>query len=42
MCEGITKTDLMENKKFWEELMAYFPWYDPGHIENDASNISSV
>jgi hypothetical protein len=30
------------NKKFWEELIAYFPWYDTGHIENDASNNSSV
>jgi hypothetical protein len=26
------------NKKLWEELIAYFPWYDTGHIENDASN----
>jgi hypothetical protein len=31
-----------KNKKFWEELMAYFPWYDTGHIENDASNNSSI
>jgi hypothetical protein len=30
------------NKKFWEELFAYFPWYDTGHIENDASNNSSI
>jgi hypothetical protein len=29
-------------KKFWEELIAYFPWYDTGHIENDAPNNSSV
>jgi hypothetical protein len=29
------------NKKFWEELIAYFSWYDKGHIENDASNNSS-
>jgi hypothetical protein len=28
--------------KFWEELMAYFPFYDTGHIENDASNNSSI
>jgi hypothetical protein len=28
--------------KFWEELIAYFPWYDIGHIENDASNNSSI
>jgi hypothetical protein len=30
------------NKKFWEELIAYFPWYDTGHMENDASNNSSI
>jgi hypothetical protein len=30
------------NKTFWEELIAYFPWYDTGHIENDASNNSSI
>jgi hypothetical protein len=30
------------NKNFWEELIAYFPWYDTGHIENDASNNSSI
>jgi hypothetical protein len=30
------------NKKFCEELIAYFPWYDTGHIENDASNNSSI
>jgi hypothetical protein len=29
-------------KKFWEELIAHFPWYDKGQIENDASNNSSV
>jgi hypothetical protein len=27
---------------FWEELIAYFPWYDTGHIENDASKMSSI
>jgi hypothetical protein len=21
----------MNDKKFWEELIAYFPWYDTGH-----------
>jgi hypothetical protein len=26
------------NKKFSEELIAYFPWHDSGHVENDASN----
>jgi hypothetical protein len=30
------------NKKFWEELIAYFSWYDTGHIENDASKNSSI
>jgi hypothetical protein len=29
-------------KKFWEELITYFPWYDTGHIENDTSNNSSI
>jgi hypothetical protein len=33
---------IYENKKFWEELIAYFLWYDMGHIENDASNNYSV
>jgi hypothetical protein len=32
----------MKNKKFWEELVAYFPWDDTGHIENDASKNSSI
>jgi hypothetical protein len=32
----------VNNKKFWEELIAYFPLYDTGHIENDASNNSSI
>jgi hypothetical protein len=31
-----------KNNKFWEEQIAYFPWYDTGHIENDASNNSSI
>jgi hypothetical protein len=30
------------NMKFWEELIPYFPWYDTGHIENDASNNSTI
>jgi hypothetical protein len=29
-------------KKFWEELITYFPWYDTDLIENDVSNNSSV
>jgi hypothetical protein len=32
----------IKNKKFWEELIAYFPSYDTGHIENDAFNNSSI
>jgi hypothetical protein len=34
-------SDDTENRKFWEELIAYFPSYDMGHIENDVSNNSS-
>jgi hypothetical protein len=30
------------SKKFTEELIAYFPWYDTGYMENDASNNSSI
>jgi hypothetical protein len=30
------------NKKLWEELIAYFPWYDTDRIENDVSNNSSI
>jgi hypothetical protein len=33
---------LIENKKFWEELIAHFPSYDTGHTENEASNHSSI
>jgi hypothetical protein len=29
-------------KKFWEELVAYFPSYDSGRIDNDVSNNSSI
>jgi hypothetical protein len=31
-----------KNKEFWEELIAYFPLYDAGHIENNAFNNSSI
>jgi hypothetical protein len=31
-----------KHKKFWEELISYFPWDNKGHIENDASNNSSI
>jgi hypothetical protein len=30
------------NNKFWEELIAYFPWQDTESIENDFSNNSSI
>jgi hypothetical protein len=30
------------NKKFWEDLIAYYPLYDTGHIENYASSNSSI
>jgi hypothetical protein len=33
---------IKKKNKFWEELITYFPWYDTGHIENEASNNSSV
>jgi hypothetical protein len=30
------------NKKFWKELITYFPSYETGHTENDVSNNSSI
>jgi hypothetical protein len=36
------KFELEINKKFLEDLIAHFPWYDKSHIENDASNNSSI
>jgi hypothetical protein len=30
------------NKKFWEDLIAYFLLYDTDRIENDMSNKSSI
>jgi hypothetical protein len=30
------------NKKFWEELIACFAWYDTDRMENDASNNYSI
>jgi hypothetical protein len=32
----------IKNKKFWKELTDYFPSYDTGHTENDASSNSSI
>jgi hypothetical protein len=32
----------MFNKKFWEKLLTYFPWYDMDRIENEKSNNSSI
>jgi hypothetical protein len=37
-----TNNVFYKKNKFWEELIAYFPRYDTGHIENDASNSSSI
>jgi hypothetical protein len=31
-----------QNQNFWEELFAYFPWYDADRKDNDASNDSSI
>jgi hypothetical protein len=33
---------LCKNKKFWEEIIAEFPWYDTDRKENNASNNSSI
>jgi hypothetical protein len=30
------------DKKFWEILIAYFPWYNTDRIENNGSNNSSI
>jgi hypothetical protein len=32
------KLNELKYKKFWEDLIAYFPWYDTDRIENDVSN----
>jgi hypothetical protein len=37
-----TEGRTQRNKKFWEELMIYFPWYDTDRTENDASNNSFI
>jgi hypothetical protein len=34
--------EIKYNKKFWEELIAYFPWYDTDRIVNDVSNNYSI
>jgi hypothetical protein len=39
---GHSTPTIKNNNKFWEELIAYFPSYNIGHIENDASNNSSI
>lgn len=36
------KTCLYENKKFWEELNACFPWYDMDRTGSNAPNNSSI
>jgi hypothetical protein len=40
--ERLRNLQCLNNKSFSEELIAYFSWYDTGHIENDASNNSSL
>jgi hypothetical protein len=35
-------TYAIENNKFWEELIAYFPWWDTDRIENGAYNSYTV
>jgi hypothetical protein len=30
---------IYKNKEFWEELIAYFNWYDTDCTEEDAPNI---
>jgi hypothetical protein len=39
---AMAKLRILWIKKFWEELFTYFPWYDTGHIENDATKNSST
>jgi hypothetical protein len=34
--------ELVENQKFWEEIITYFPWYDMDRIKTDLSNNSST
>jgi hypothetical protein len=47
-CSSLSPSDQVSHPKihheqtFWGELIAYFPWYDTGRIENDASNNSSI
>jgi hypothetical protein len=36
------KQFVLKYKKFWGELIAYFPWYDTDRRENEASNNSIV
>jgi hypothetical protein len=31
-----------QNKKFWEKLINFFPWYDTDCTEDDLSNNSSI
>jgi hypothetical protein len=33
---------ILLNKKFWEDLVAYFPWHDTDCIEDCVSNNSSI
>jgi hypothetical protein len=40
--ENKRKKEKRKNWEFWEELIAYFSWYDTDHIENYASKKSST
>jgi hypothetical protein len=40
--ESSLRNVVFKYKKFWEELIAYFPLYVTDHIENYASNNSSI
>jgi hypothetical protein len=33
---------ILLNKKFWEDIITFFPSYDRDHIENNVSNNSYV
>jgi hypothetical protein len=37
-----SEQDGKQNKKYWEELIAYFSCYYTAHVENDASDTSSI
>jgi hypothetical protein len=38
----LSRYEINNNKKFWEELIAHFPLYDKNRLENDASKNSYI